>query len=104
MICLYRLSPGRQLVYDRYIEIAVYGHSQRARYGRSGHYEDVRRLDILRPEFCPLSHAETMLFVDDDKAEVSKFHLVFLVIGFNYSYYYYFDSALFLFYKSSYDC
>ena len=77
MICLYRLSSGRQLVYDRYIEIAVYGHRQRARYGRSGHYEDVRRLDILRPEFCPLSHTEAMLFVDDDKTEISEFYLVF---------------------------
>ena len=71
MLCQDSLAAGRHFVDHRDVEIAVQGHRQRAWNGRGGHDEHVRRHALLG-QFEALHHAETMLLVDDDEAELRE--------------------------------
>ncbi len=63
--------PGREFVEHGDVEIAVDGHAERARDGRRGHHEDVRVL-ALAAEREALEHAEFVLLIDDDEAELVR--------------------------------
>ncbi len=62
-----------QLVNDRDIQIAVDGQSQGARDGRGTHDQGVRIVAFLA-QSCPLSHAETVLLVNDGQGQVLETH------------------------------
>ena len=65
----YDLFPaGRKFVDHGNIEIAVERHGERARNRRCGHDQHVRRHALLH-QLKPLHHTETMLLVDDYKAQ-----------------------------------
>jgi len=64
---VHRRAAGRQLVDDRGVEVGVEGHGQRARDGRGGHDQLVRRLRAvvaLGAQRQALVHTETVLLVD----------------------------------------
>ena len=69
------LPSGRQLVDDRYVEIAVDHQRERARDGRGGHDEHVRPLGFA-DERRALAHAEAVLLVRDDQAEAGILHVL----------------------------
>ena len=71
--CLDWLPARRQFGNHRYIQIAVGDEGQRARDGRGGHDEQMRRIPLFR-EPCALRDAEAMLFVSHDEAERLKLH------------------------------
>ena len=71
------LAARGQLVDDRYVEVAVERHGQRARNGRGGHHQHMGRTPVLGPEPGALLDAEAMLLVDDHEAEVVELHAVF---------------------------
>ena len=54
----------------RHVEVAIGGHCERARDGRCRHHEDVGGTAALAGECKALVDAETVLLVDDHKAEV----------------------------------
>ena len=76
VVCLYGAASGRQLVYDRDVEVAVEGHGQRARYGRGGHDQNVWRAVVLGPEARALLHTETVLLVDYDISQIGEAYVV----------------------------
>ena len=65
------VRPGRLLVHDRDVEVAVGGERQRARDGRRGHHEHVGVVALL-PQVLPLQDAEAVLLVDDREAEALR--------------------------------
>ena len=71
------LAARRKLVNDRHIEVAVERHCQCARYGSGGHHQHVRRCGVFAPHTSPLSHAETVLLVDDGHAKVFELDSIF---------------------------
>lgn len=71
-----RGPPGRELVQDGGLQVAEDGHGDRARDGRGGHDEEVRRLLALAAQGVPLLDAEPVLFVDHDQPQIVELHLV----------------------------
>ena len=71
--CFDWLPARRQFGNHRYIQIAVGDEGQRARDGRGGHDEQMRRIPLFR-EPCALRDAEAVLFVSHDEAERLKLH------------------------------
>ena len=70
-----RRASGRQFVDHRHVEIGVSGHRQRARNRRRGQHELMRHAvaaAALVAQREPLVHAETVLLVDDDEAELAR--------------------------------
>ena len=66
-----RLPSRRLFVEPRYIHVAIAREQQRARDRRRGHHQKLgARACALGLEREPLMHAEAMLLVDDDQAEV----------------------------------
>ena len=59
----------RHFIDDRHVEVAVNSHRERARNGRRGHDEDIRR-GLAHGKAGALRHTELMLFVDHHEAEV----------------------------------
>ena len=74
---LNRLAPGRQLVDNRHIEVAIQGHGQGTGYRRGRHHQHMRRIAVFSPQTGALSHTETMLLVYHDHAQRLKKHRVF---------------------------
>ena len=74
-----RGPAGRQLVDDADVEIAVEGERQRARDGRCGHHQHVgmRLAALFLHQLHALQHAEAVLLVDDDQAELVELHILF---------------------------
>ena len=70
---LHRRASGRQLVNDRYVQIAVEYQRQRARYGRGRHDQHVGRGALFGKERA-LPNAEAMLLVGDDQPEMVVGH------------------------------
>ena len=72
-------AAGRQFVDNGDVQVAVNGHCQGAGDGGSGHHQHVRRAALrpLGPEFCPLVHAEAVLFVNHCKAKGLEDDVVF---------------------------
>ncbi len=65
------LAAGRHVAEGRDVEVAEEGHADRARDGRGGHHQVVRRLLALA-EGGALADAEFVLLVDDDEAELGE--------------------------------
>jgi hypothetical protein len=68
------LASRRQLVDHAHIQIAINRQRQRARNGRRGHHQYIRRRPFtgsLFQERLPLLHAEAMLFIDDPEAQLA---------------------------------
>ncbi len=73
-------AAGGQLVEDGDIEVAVESERERARDGRGGEDEDVRRVAVgggFVHEAFALEDAEAVLLVDGDEAEAGELDLVF---------------------------
>ena len=66
-----RLAAGRKLVDHAHIEVGEVRQRQRARDRRGRHHQVVRRM-ALALEHRALPHAELVLLVDDDQAEVGE--------------------------------
>ena len=71
------LPTGRQLVDDRYVEVAIDGHGKRTGYRGCRHDQHVGRNGVFLPQLGTLRHAEAVLFVDDNHAEVLEDDLLF---------------------------
>ncbi len=71
-----RGAAGGQLVEDGGLQVPEDGHRDRARDRGRGHHQQVRGLLPLGPQRVALLHAEAVLFVDHDQAEVVELHLV----------------------------
>jgi hypothetical protein len=77
-------AAGRHLVDDADVEVAVEGERERARDGRRGHGRGRRGSTTLPSasgllhQLEALLHAEAVLLVDDDEAEVGEVGLVLL--------------------------
>ena len=72
----YGLTTWRELVDHTHIEIAIEGHGKGTWDGRGCHHQHVGRIHALTPELGTLSHTETVLFVDDNKAQTCKLHRI----------------------------
>ena len=73
-------AAGRKFVEDGDVEVAVESERERARNGRGGEDEDVRRVAVgggFVHEALALEDAEAMLLVDGDEAEARELDLVF---------------------------
>ena len=66
-----RPAAGRQLADDGHVQVAVGDQRQRARDGRGGHDEQMRAAALLG-ELRPLGHAEAVLLVGHNEAEVAE--------------------------------
>ena len=66
-----RPAAGRQLADDGHVQIAVGDQRQRARDGRGGHDKQMRAAALLG-ELRPLGHAEAVLLVGHNEAEVAE--------------------------------
>ena len=75
VVGLDRLAPGWELVDDGDIQVAVEGHGERTRDGRSAHDEDVR-VDLLAllPQPRALHDTEAVLLVDDGQPEMGELY------------------------------
>ena len=71
------LTTRRKLVNDTHVEIAIKCHGKGTGDGSGCHHQYVGRVHTLAPQFGALSHAETVLLVDDDKTETCELHRVF---------------------------
>ncbi len=71
------LASGWQLVYNAHVEVAVYGHGQGARNGRSRHHQHVGWVVALAPKLGPLRHAKAVLLVYDGQSQAVEHHIVF---------------------------
>src|ERR1700730_11461164 len=73
-------AAGRELVENRDIKIAVEGERKRARNGRGGEDENVRRVAVgcgfVHQAFA-LEDTEAMLLVDSDETEAGELDIVF---------------------------
>ena len=70
-----RRAPGRPLVDDRQVEVAVGRERQRARDGRGGHHQHVHVV-ALAAQLVALQHAEAVLLVHHRQAEALEGHLL----------------------------
>ncbi len=73
-------AAGRQFVEDGDVEVAVESERERARDGRGGEDEDVRRVAVgggFVHEALALEDAEAVLLVDGDETEAGELDLVF---------------------------
>ena len=64
-----RLATGRHLIDDADVQVAVRGHGQRPRNGRSGHHQHVRCWVGLGPELAALRHAKSVLLIDNSESQ-----------------------------------
>jgi hypothetical protein len=69
---LHRGAAGRQLVDHRDRHLAVEGQGKRARDGRRRHGEEMRPPATFPTQLLALTRSESMLLVDDRKAEVGE--------------------------------
>src|SRR5258708_1238198 len=73
-------AGGGEFVEDGDVEIAVEGERKRARDGRGGEDENVRRVAVgggFIHQTLALEDAEAMLFVDRDETEARELHVIF---------------------------
>src|ERR1700687_2898958 len=73
-------APGRQLIENGNVEVAVKSKRQRARDGRRRQHENVRGVAMRRGlihQALALEDSEAMLLIDGDKTEPCEFHIVF---------------------------
>lgn len=68
--------PHGELVEDGGLQVAEDGHRDRTGNGGGRHDQEVRRLLPLGTQRVALFHAEAVLLVDDDQAEVVELDLV----------------------------
>ncbi len=64
-----RLASGRHLIHDAQVEIAIQRQRQRARDGRGGHHQQVRRA-AFRAQQRALIYAETVLFIHHGQLQI----------------------------------
>ena len=70
-----RETPGRKLMNDGNVQIAVGDEREGSRDGRCGHDQKVRRLRLGRKRGS-LRHAEAVLLIADDEGKVVKRHIL----------------------------
>ena len=70
----HRLAARRKLVDDRYVQVAVDRHRQRARDGRCRHHQHMGWDHVLAPKAGALGNAEPVLLVDDRQPQVAELH------------------------------
>ena len=64
----HRLAPGRKLVDNGDVQVAIDRHGQGAGYRRGCHHKHVGSYCVFRPKAGTLAHAEAVLLVDDGQA------------------------------------
>ena len=69
-----RLTPRRQLLNQRHIQIAVHGQSHGTRNGRCRHDQYIRHQPALLLQLRPLGNTEAVLFVRHHQAQLCKRH------------------------------
>ena len=74
--CHYRLASRGQFVYHAHVQIPIDSHSQGAGNRCRRHYQHMRRVLILCPQFGSLSNAKAMLLVYNGKSEIMELHRV----------------------------
>ena len=74
---LNRFASRGQFINNRNFEVAVDRHGQRAWDGCGCHYQHMGRHGVFGPEFRTLNHTKTMLFVNNNQAQVGKLHRIF---------------------------
>jgi len=73
---LHRLAAGRQLIDHADVQVAIERHGQRARDGRGGHHQHVRRHRCLGLHPRALRHAEAVLLIDHHQPQPFEHHRI----------------------------
>ena len=67
-------SPGRFFIQNGNIHIPILRKRQRTGNGCCGHHQNIDGLPLL-PQFHALTHAKTVLFINNGKPQILKFHI-----------------------------